>query len=149
MYLEGNRRWVPLLGATYAFRVTYEREGLVDKEETPALYDHLWTEHKFNYFLCEYLKFVILKVPNLYEMRLDDGSSLFARPCGLKHWFAAFFYFWIPNNTLCLPLSPLPPKWEDCIFHFLRACENNNLGQIWGTNRVYYGLFENSQWFLC
>ena len=71
MYLEGNRRWVPLLaGAAYAFRVTYEREGLVDKEETPALYDHLWTELKFNYFLCEYLKFVILKVPNLYEVRL-------------------------------------------------------------------------------
>ena len=41
MYLEGNRCWVPLLGAAYAFRVTYEREGLVDKEETPALYDHL------------------------------------------------------------------------------------------------------------
>ena len=102
MYLEGNRRWVPLLGAAYAFRVTYEREGMVDKEETPALYDHLWTELKFNYFLCEYLKFVILKVPNLYEMRLDDGSSLFARPCGLKHWFVPtlvclFFLFLNPQ----------------------------------------------------
>ena len=35
MYLEGNRRWVPLLGAAYAFRVTYEREGMVDKEGAP------------------------------------------------------------------------------------------------------------------
>ena len=102
MYLEGNRRWVPLLGAAYAFRVTYEREGMVDKEETPALYDRLWTELKFNHFLCEYLKFVILKVPNLYEMRIDDGSRLFARPCGLKHWFVPtlvclFFLFLNPQ----------------------------------------------------
>ena len=104
MYLEGNRRWVPLLGAgaQYAFRVTDEREGLVDKEETPALYDHLRTELKFNYFPCEYLKFVILNVPNLCEMRLDDGSSLPARPCGLKHWFVStlvcrFFLFLDPQ----------------------------------------------------
>ena len=42
IWIEGNRRWVPLLGGVCAFRVTwYEREGLVDKEETPALYDCL------------------------------------------------------------------------------------------------------------
>ena len=51
-------------------------------------------------------------------------------------------------HSVC-PSPHSPPKWEDCIFHFLRACENNNLGRIWGTNRVYYGLFGNSQWFLC
>ena len=51
-------------------------------------------------------------------------------------------------HSVC-PSPHSPPKWEDCIFHFLRACENNNLSRIWGTNRVYYGLFENSQWFLC
>ena len=54
--------------------------------------------------------------------------------------FFFFYYFWIPNNTLCLPPPHPPPKWEDCsILHFLRSCEKNNLSQIWGTNRVYYG----------
>ena len=41
-------------------------------------------------------------------------------------------------HSVC-PSPHSPPKWEDCIFHFLRACENNNLGRIWGQTECIMG----------
>ena len=41
-------------------------------------------------------------------------------------------------HSVCPSPHP-PPKWDDCIFHFLRACENNNLGRIWGQTECIMG----------
>ena len=69
--------------------------------------------------------------------------------CSCSLWSVIFLCLSYVYCTLLAPqilyrLLFSNPSSEDCIFP--KGYEHNTLCKIWGTNRVHYGGFENSQW---